>query len=153
MSDESSLPLMSVCVPGQTDNSLKIYNAARSFLDKHITLDENVPHELGCAEALSMVLKSVNTPKFPPMGFAGTYAFEVWLEANFKKIDKPVPGAIIISPTIGKKHGHIGVCGKYGIMSNDSNTGLFLELWTIDKWIQNYKNILGLEVLYYQSIN
>lgn len=132
-----------------TENGLKIYNVAKECLGTHITLDDNVPHELGCAEAISYILKQTELfATLPATGFPGTAALADWLTSNplFEEVEEPIPGDIVVYPTgsssIDSPHGHVFICGKYGLLSNDSATGLFLEVWDIKKATEYYQNVL-----------
>lgn len=141
-----------------TANSMAIYNEAKSCLGKHITLNQDVPAEVGCAEAVSFVLARSGFI-LPTSGIASTTDLHSWLKSNnkFTEVTTPIVGDIIISPTgMSSKdvflHGHTGIVANYGILSNDSQSGLFLELWTIEKWIQNYQCILGFPVFYFRAV-
>lgn len=140
----------------------KIYNQAKSCLGKHITLNHNVPNDVGCAEAVSFVLKNAGIANIPSTGFAGTATLYQWLlsNPNFVKKNYPIQGAIIISPTgygNGSVEGHVGVVGgfliqfpyDYGVLSNNSDTGLFQEKWSVDAWQQNYGTAGGLPVAFF----
>ena len=131
-----------------------IYQEAKSCLGKHITLDNSVDKEFGCAEAVSYVLVNCHTPNFPSTGFASTIDLGNWLQENFSLVETPEAGDIIISPSQVRNgvtvHGHVAVCGYYGLMSNNSYTGLFDESLTLPWWYDFYKNRLGLEVLFYR---
>lgn len=140
-------------LPNQTAGTLAIYNSAKKALGKHITLNEMVPHDVGCAEAVSYVLKDAGFA-MPKLGIPGTANLYQWLKnsPNFKQrfIGDAIPGSIIISPTgtsaLNSPHGHTGIVGKYGILSNDSATGLFLEFWNLDKWKRYYNQQLAFPV-------
>lgn len=135
-----------------------IYNIAKNLLGKHLTLDASVPAELGCAEAVSYVLRKVGVRNFPTNGFAGTHDLFDWLNTSpeFVEIFEYEPGAIVISPsglsTKGAVHGHVGICALHGILSNDSQSGLFLELWDLESWQTYYGKTLGFPVHYFRMI-
>lgn len=137
-----------------TVTQLRIYNTAAAALGKHITLDPSVPPDLGCAEAVSYVLK-MSGFLLPEAGIAGTSALYIWLQRNFIPVTNPIFGDIIISPTgfssIGSSHGHTGIVAKYGILSNDSDTGLFLEKYTLTSWHQYFAVTEGFPVFYFRS--
>jgi hypothetical protein len=129
----------------------KIYDIAKDSLGKHITLNTNVPNEVGCAEAVSYVLKKASIGSLPVSGFAGTADLYRFLLDNnqFHLIEQPEQGAIIVSPTgfgNGKVEGHTGILGgfgvqfpnEYGILSNNSDNGLFQEKWNLLTWWENY---------------
>lgn len=72
---------------------------------------------------------------------------------KFLQVYKPLPGDIILSPTIGKNIGHVGVVG-YGnrIYSNNSKTGLFDYHITREQFYQYYQAEKKLQVLLYRRI-
>ena len=125
----------------------KIYNAAKGGLGEHLTLNHLVPAEVGCCEAVSKVLSLAGFP-VPAEGIPNTLSLYTWLKSNpnFTEIGEPEPGAILVStanPTgSGIVSGHTGVFGQlgaeytgdFGIMSNNSDSGVFLELWSWKNW-------------------
>jgi hypothetical protein len=134
-----------------TNTQDRIYSAAKDHLGKHITLNDNVPNEVGCAEAVSFVLKNAGITNIPVEGYAGTADLYRWLLASpqFKLIEQPEQGAIVVSPTgfgNGTVEGHTGILGafgvqfpnEYGILSNNSDDGLFEEKWSLLTWWENY---------------
>ena len=149
-------------MPPQETNADVLYDTAKSLLGTHLTLDPRVSPELGCAEAISAILEHLGIAGVPKQGFAGTYDLYNWLKSNtrFQKVTNFEAGAIIISPTglsaTGSPHGHVGICGKpelgSGIMSNDSQSGLFLELWSFPTWQQYYQNTLKFPVYFFRYI-
>ncbi len=40
--------------------------------------------------------------------------------------------------TVPSDHGHTGVVGDFGIMSNDSATGFFKENYTLSSWASSF---------------
>lgn len=144
---------------GPTGGLERIYLEAKLCLGMHVTLDPTVPIDVGCAEAASFVLKNSGILSFPLIGFASTNALRSYLvnSVDFIETYKPAPGCVIISPSgtssKGYAHGHVGIVGNYGIMANDSNSGLFLEHWTVDRWNQYYGQSLGFPVFYYKAVN
>lgn len=148
-----------------------IYEVAKSCLNKQITLDPNIPHELGCAEAVSYVLKKAGydvpgsiLTDLPDKGIPGTGTMYEWLKRNplFKEIflegcgATPPVGSIIISPaghsTKGYPHGHVGIVAKWGILSNDSNTGLFLEFYDLESWHKFFGVVRGLPTYFFVTV-
>lgn len=130
-----------------------IYAAAKITLGTHITLDPTVPPDVGCAEAVSYVLLKAGLP-MPPKGIAGTSALYAWCQKHLKAVTDPQAGDVVISPTgmssKGTPHGHTGIVARYGILSNDSDTGLFLEKYTLDTWKQYFGTKLGFPVFYFR---
>ncbi len=139
-------------IPSAITNPMpnSIYNQAKASLGKHLTLDPSVPDELGCAEAVSTILTRAGVTDLPLKGFPGTQGLDAWLSKHFTQVDTPTPGAIVMSSTVGANHGHCGVVGYHGIMSNDSSNGLWAENYTLDSWSHSFKTIKGLEVKYYE---
>ena len=113
-----------------TFHSSNIYKIAKDCLGKHITEDPNVDPNLGCAEAVSYVLEQAGYD-LGSLGIEGTSELYTWLQNHFTQVVNPLAGDIIISPTgtstTGSPHGHVGIVAKYGILSNSSSSGLFLE--------------------------
>lgn len=141
-----------------------LYETAKKCLGTHQTLNPSVSPEVGCAEAVSSVLKLAGY-QVPPYGIAGTADLVKWLLASpkFTRIYAPEEGAITVSPTgygNGKIPGHTGIFGGYGvafpgdwgIMSNDSQTGLLLELWSLSKWGQYYTEYGGIPSYYFRPL-
>lgn len=140
-----------------TSQTQKIYDVAKDSLETHCTLNNNIPAEVGCAEAVSFILKKAGVVGVPETGIPGTASLYEWLASNpsFMRIYAPLPGAIVVSATgtgNGTISGHTGVFGilgkmykdDYGIVSNDSNTGLLLELWNWKNWQKYYQQQGGL---------
>lgn len=147
-----------------TPAETSIYNVSKGNLGKHITLNNEVPPELGCAEAVSFILKHSNIAGIPMGGFAGTASLYEWLtqSAYFERIQAPEQGCIVVSPTgmgNGVVRGHTGILGGFnvqypndwGILSNDSQSGLFLELWRLSSWEQYYGDIGQLPVAFFRA--
>lgn len=140
----------------------KIYNEAKACLERHVTLNNNVPSEVGCAEAVSYILQKAGVQGIPVNGIAGTATLYEWLTNNkaFTRVYAPTQGAIIVSPTgygNGTIPGHTGIIGikglmypnDFGIVSNDSQTGLVLELWDLTRWNKYYHSFGNLPVAYF----
>ncbi len=149
-------------IPMNTPN--KLYDAAKACIGKHITLNEAVPAMVGCAEAVSYVLTEIGVND-GPQGIASTASLDTWLRSDhrFLSINAPEEGAILVSPTgygNGSIEGHTGVIAAFntefpndwGIMSNDSPTGKFLERWCIARWALYYSKTGGLPMHYYRYI-
>jgi hypothetical protein len=87
--------------PANSTNKPKRTSSTQYRLGKHITLNNNVPNEIGCAEAVSYVLEHAGIANLPTAGYAGTADLYRSLLANpqFMLIEQPEQGAIIVSPT------------------------------------------------------
>ncbi len=139
--------------PPQLGTSQKIYDFAKDCIGTDIAKTQD---ELGCAEAVSFILSGAAVSGFPPRGFLSTADFYKWLEANAHRVSVGEPGDIIISPTgtstKGSPHGHVGIVAKYGILSNNSQTGLFDEYYDLTKWTSYFSTDLGFPVLFYRFL-
>lgn len=148
----------SVPEPKEPSKSEKLYEVSKSLLGKRLTLDKSVPINLGCAQAVSYVLKQAGY-KIPKGGISGTYTLYEWLEENFKELDEPEKGCVVISPTTVSV-GHAGLCGQfdymyykdYAIMSNNSSTGLFDTHWSMKEWEKYYEGKQKLKTYYFRPI-
>lgn len=142
----------------------EIYVKAKVSLNSHMTLNNAVPAEVGCAEAVSAVL-SLAGVSVPAEGIAGTASLYEWLVTNphFEKIDEFEQGAIIVSPTgfgNGTIEGHTGIVGGFGVQfpndwgicSNDSASGKFLETWSGQRWESYYQKAGGLPIYLFRAI-
>jgi hypothetical protein len=129
-----------------------LYDVAYSLIGKHLTLNSDIPKEYGCAQAISYVLKQYGCD-IPKRGISGTYSLYEWLQKNGVEIEKSEVGCVIISITNtgnGKCRGHVGIQGKYQILSNNSKTGLLDTQWVYSDWISYYKEYGNLTTKYYR---
>ena len=138
-------------------NREKLYTKAASALGTHQTLNDNVPKETGCAQAWSAVAKKAGIARIPSTGISGTASLFAWLSTNpaFKEVSDPLPGDTIISPTgygNDKVRGHVGIVANHGILSNNSENGLWQEHWTLPKWRDYYGDYGGLPVRFFRWI-
>jgi hypothetical protein len=118
-----------------------LYDTAYSLLGKHLTLNNTVDKNVGCAQATSYVLKKYGA-MIPYGGISGTASLYEWLKKNATEVSVPRAGCIIISVTgTGNEsvRGHVGVVGKNSIMSNNSKTGLWDYQWTLSEWLDYYE--------------
>lgn len=139
--------------------NVKLYAAIKASLDTHMTLDNSVPPRVGCAEAVCAVLRAAGIA-VPAKGIAGTSALLVYCLAHpeiFEELDAPEEAALLISASGSGNgnlsNGHTGFFGVFGIAfpedwgicSNDSQTGLFLELWNWLRWQKYYAQYGGMK--------
>lgn len=135
-----------------------LLDTAKKCLTQRITLDNSVPAELGCAEAVSVVLVRAGIGDIPKKGFAGTSGLNSWLKTSrlFVKIQSYELGAVIIAVTgectySGAVHGHVGICSDNNIiLSNNSNTGLFDGHLTLDIFMKKYHDELKFPIHFYK---
>lgn len=148
-----------------TPTGEKIYNTAKANLGKHLTMNPAVSQEVGCAESVSKILSLAGIPAIPQAGIAGTAQLYQWLSTNphFLRVEAPVQGAVIISPTgygNGTIEGHTGILGafgintpnEYGILSNNSDNGLFQEKWNLLTWYEYYGQKGGLPIAIFKAL-
>lgn len=130
--------------------SQRFYDLAFSLIGQHLTMDTSVLANFGCAESVSYILKEFGYP-MPARGYAGTAILDTWLSQNCTMVKgEIIPGDIIISVTQGNNHGHVGICGKNAIMSNDSQTGLWEPYWSMPAWLEFYRTQKKLETKFYR---
>lgn len=136
-----------VPTPEPEDPNMKLYKLAKASLGKDIAKTQD---ELGCAEAVSGLLNRAygdipagvlsTTTLYQKIASSGSYAVTRAVQP-LSRVAKP--GDVILSPTgFGSDpsdHGHVGVAGFYGIMSNDSATGLFKQNYTFDAWDASFR--------------
>lgn len=137
----------------ESTNQEKLYTTAKSLLKKRLTLDASVPKNVGCAQALSYVLKECGYP-IPKGGISGTASMYEWLFDNFDKVEAGQPGDIIINVTgtgISTRRGHCAVMGKYQIMSNNSITGKWDTQWELPNWIRFYEEQGKMKTHYFRA--
>jgi hypothetical protein len=110
---------------------------------------------LGCAWAVNEVVRQALGHKIGGgLSTDGLYDSLKGGKARETKITKATRGSIIISPSQGETHGHVGIVGeKKLIYSNRSADGIFSQNYNFDSWMARYKSKLGLEVLFYDLIS
>jgi len=139
-------------IPEESNRS-HLYEIAKVCLGESLCGDQ---HLLGCALTVNAVFKSAFGKEIG--GGASTIDMYNVLKSDsrFIPIEVPSAGDIIISPTgtgNGKIVGHVGIVGKYGIMSNDSKTGTLQEKYTLLTWNNYYKNYGGIPTKFFRVIN
>lgn len=145
-----------------TSRQVKIKGVLLKYMDKRCTLNPQVPPDVGCMEAVSFLWKELGIDT-GSQGIAGTAAgldFVLAHPAIFEEIFAPEPYAYIDSATgtgNGSVEGHTGHFGElgamypndWGIVSNDSQTGLLREQWSWEtlpnSWTQWYTQKGGIK--------
>lgn len=147
--------------PVPETNAAKLYDAAKASLGKAMKLDPSVANLYACASSLSGVLEAAGVTGLPAAGIASTRSLCNWLQASadqFDEVDAPQPGDIVMSASPitaddGQlEHGHCGVMAAVdqGIMSNDSDTGKWMEKWSLPDWLAYYSTYGGLPTRYFR---
>lgn len=138
---------------------MTLLEVAKSYIGKDASPKDDAPDELGCVDTVTTILREVY-PHVPHM--LSTIEFNKWLNSaasGYVRVASPQPEDIIISPTSGKKIGHVGICLENGsIASNDSgihtptNKGKFLVNYTFFAWCRYYSIKQGLPVYIYRKV-
>ena len=133
----------------------KLHEKALSFLGTDASPDDTAPDELGCADTVSNILRTM-IPDFPII--VSTLKLNEYLSKSphFLKVGVPEVGAVLISPTgsgNGSLVGHTGICSVSDkIMSNTSATGKFEANYTIKTWTDRYMRKGGFPMHYYRLV-
>lgn len=132
-----------------------ILQKCNEYLGIDFTPNDVIPDEVGCAEAVTTLLKNIGI-----MGrvIPGTWTLNEYLkaDAHWIQVFNPEPGDIIISPTgtssrRGAFPGHVGIVGPNAIIySNDSYTGKWMTHYTLTSWKNRYASRGGYPVLFYR---
>ena len=131
-----------------------LYKEAKNCIGKNMA---PIQKSLGCVEALNNIAIKA-TGNAIGGGYSTYWLYESLKDIKrFKKIDKPLSGDIVISPTghgNGKiKNGHTGIVSDDGkIMSNDSVKLLWLENYTLESWTKRFKEKGGFPVEFFRIL-
>jgi len=138
----------------ETINSLKVYTEAKSLLGTVVAPlnAEDGYGMFGCAITVNTIFKKALGA--PIGGGYSTHDMFDFLKdtQTFDSVllEDALPGDVIISPTgysvDPSRHGHVGIVGKFGILSNNSETGHLEENYTLSQWKQIYGVTLGFPV-------
>lgn len=134
-----------------------IYIEAVSCLNIDVSPEDVVPDEYDCANSVTIIVKNA-LGSFPEGSISTYFMYRALLASNgFMRVDSPLPGDIIISPTgygNGKlSNGHVGLVGEdEKVMSNSSDTGLFTENYTLKTWKKRYVDIGGYPLVYFRKV-
>lgn len=136
-------------------NSQKVYEEAKACLGKSLVVNNATDGygTLGCAESVNRVFsRALGNP------VGGQYSTNLMYQSlkdtsRFDSIpfDEAIGGDVCISPTgYGYNkgtHGHVGIFGNFGIMSNNSEDGIWSESYTKAQWKHIYGVTLGFPLL------
>jgi len=135
------------------DASEKVYKSVMKNKDVLNSKDvEDTGHgNYGCAWAVNEVVKQALG--HPVGGGKSTYNMYRALKDGAGTLvgpEKISHGMVIISPTIGQNHGHVGLLGDNQLVySNSSKTGFFTQNYTVEKWRDHYVK-KGLKVFFFK---
>ena len=134
----------------QKTNSDKLCDIAYKWYGKDPTPKDEVSDEVSCVFSLTTILREI-VPDFPILSYTPDLLKQMMLDTRFKVSKEFNEGNIVISVTNsgnGRIMGHTGIVGHNGkILSNNSETGLWLDKYDISMWIERYSRQGGL-VLY-----
>jgi hypothetical protein len=129
-----------------------IYNAALACENTlvcpfHDLQDGN----LACAFAVNRVVEfATSSPVDNSISTDGLFDS---LRTKADEIDAPTPGAIVISPTQGAVHGHVGVVGQNNLIYSNSSEvatmGVFRQNYTVASWTADLADRRGLKLHYF----
>jgi hypothetical protein len=144
--------------PPQPDDDInaKEFTTAKAFVG-HDTSD--VPGteggNLACAWAVNEVTRlALGKPISTDGGRNGLSTDGIFdaLKAHHTKLNSAndaTAGVVIIAPTVGKNHGHVGIVGENKqVFSNKSVPGVFAQNFTIQSFTSHYTG-KGLQVLFF----
>lgn len=127
-----------------TPNSQKVYDISKSCLGTSLVPIGDDP-EVGCAISMTVILREKCGFNIAETLSTADFLNELIASQLFDEVTVPLPGDVIISatgtsaiPNTPISHGHCGTIGEFGILSNNSLTGLFSEIYTLDTWKQRY---------------
>lgn len=131
----------------------QLYDMAKSLLGQNLCGDQ---HELGCALTVNAIFKKAFGEEIGG-GASTADMYKAIIDDNtrFQRVNIPITGSIIISPTgmgNGKIPGHVGIVANYGILSNDSSTGLLAEEFTLKSWYNYYQEYGGIKTYYFNIL-
>ncbi len=138
----------------------KLYASALYFLGTDSSPKDEAPDEYGCADSVSQIIKAVYSDFKGSVSTAELYN-NLLKDKRFQKVTDFQAGDIIISPTgINKlfnnanmKNGHIGIVAENeNIFSNSSATGLFIQNFTIQSWVERYRKNGGYRIYCFRAI-
>jgi hypothetical protein len=130
----------------------RVYNAARACETVMICAFRDLDKgNLACAFAVNRVVQFATG--HPVDGSVSTDGLYASLSKKANKTADPRPGTIVISPTQGDVHGHVGIVGsERSIYSNSSDLatrGVFLQDYDLTTWDAELVKRRGLETFYF----
>ena len=120
---------------------------------KDIAIDE-----FGCAETIFNIIQTAFGDMDEKILLSTTELYrKLKAHKKFQQVLDLEAGNVLISPTgygnFQLTNGHTGIIGLNGkIMSADSATGLFMENYTIDSWIERYRKLGGFPMFVFKRV-
>ena len=131
----------------------KILDEAKEWIGKEASINDLVADYVACGESFCNVMS--NVMNFPMI--TGTASLFEYLKEDkrFKITTELKAGNIIISPTTygnGLIPGHIGILLEDGkIVSNSSESGLWVQNYDVDSWTRRYRIKGGFPVVIFEA--
>lgn len=145
----SEVPAPIVPVPTKTNREI-LFDAAKSCVGKDMAKTQGA---LGCAESVNAVHALAFGREIG--GTTSTYRLyqAMKVDPTFSRVDSPLPGDIILSPTgYGRlPNGHVGIVGEDIIFSNNSLNGMFEPNYTLFTWKLRFGKA-GFPILFYRKV-
>lgn len=136
-------------LPKEPPKPVQLVNAITDSLGKSFTKD--APAEKGCAETVCKITQKVY-PNFPTILHTADLNNYLSKDQRFKATTVSGPGKIIISPT-KIESGHVGFFLPNGrIASNNSETGIFEDNYSLQNWVESFRTKKGLSIYYYEIV-
>lgn len=130
------------CIKDFMNNT--IYQEAKKALGTSLVPIGDDP-DVGCAISVTYLLKEKCGIDIKETLSTSDLLTELINNPHFTEITTPQVGGIIISATGTSTisdtpitHGHCGVVGLYGVLSNNSLNGLWSENYTLETWHKRY---------------
>lgn len=138
-------------------NREKLFEYAKSQIGFDVTPKDLVPDDVACAESFSTVVQKGIFPEMEIIPYTLTLYHFLKNSLNWKLTTDLKPGCAIISPTtLGNgiiPNGHVGIISENGkIMSNTSENGLWMENYTIEKWVERFRVKGGYPIFVFEPI-
>lgn len=147
-----TLPEPTVEAPKLPSKREKLYNVAYACLGIDMAPTQDY---VGCAEAVSFVMKKAGVPGLPKSGILSTFELDKWMAKNLTRVNTPEFGDVAMFPTgtgNGSIRGHVFIVGKHKWMSNNSNTTLWDDHWKGAEALAYYQKKGGINARYYRWV-
>lgn len=139
------------------NNRERLYDRAFKNIGTDVTPDDVIPDEYDCADTVNKIHEEEFGDQIGG-GASTTKLYQaIQKRADFQKVELPLPGDIVISPTgygNGRlSNGHVGICAKNEvIMSNNSYTGKLDTAYTLATWKIRYVDTGGFPMDYFRKL-
>lgn len=132
-------------IQSMSPTAQKIYDEAKKALGTSLVPVGDDP-DLGCAISVSVLLHDKCGIDIAKTTGTWTLLQELLQSKYFQLVSDPQPADILMyatgTSTIQNtpiKHGHVAILGKYGVLSNNSLTGLWSENYSLASFKARYE--------------